>query len=967
MTQPPTTPPAPTPAGGGNIDASPSAFVSPHRRTVARFDVPETVVLDDYWEINKPACSIAVPATATNGNMGQFSHMMRFWACGCWTLIPAQMLLSQVTESPRISSVGAGIYTAVVGFPVFTPESVEPETKVKVAPGVVARQTFSKFTPASPAATVNDTGDTFLRKNVQAANGGGAAGVLGWAQNLTSPIPTPLLAPPTANVPDAPVLNLNYTTNTPMDRIWEGQVNLPQDTGLFLRFVVPGSLRDHPDRLITLHWAQYALTFLGDGHCVLTEWARPSGGGEYRWASRQTFQFSDKAQTANAEHTMMIWPVVGPNGERFINFVSGNVGGHIGMFNYAYETASAQEIVYVSDPLMRGGDLDDTPSGVVCVEGPVRMDVRRDLRVDAQLSPLVFIPFGQLQDTPVSGPTFTVPRPLHTSLLCDPYTNSGNAGRIRVYAQNPNGSGSWIKIGDTQNNVEYWPNSDNLVHHAPQLTFTGGEMWPGYEYSRRTPVIWGYKMSRPAVYQEVAPGTFEAPVTSVQLSGDEGDPQQVGGQLMIQDPEGNLTRLGIRGHLTANVRVYFIDPATGQEQFVNLFRGSAIRPKSKQLGKYDVDAYLQAGVYQNVTHGGIWNDQTAPNGTIRAPRDYPSTEWREFDVGLVGMHERLAEKSARVILSSRSFSVDESLPQKQSGAATPWRVTDAIKFMLGVAGFPPSMIAIEDNPIRLYAGLDTKVNDQQIQVNTNLLERCVTFARNYLGAYLIFDACYGTRGAWRLVVPPPVGTPPVFHFTRFPASVTAPPHLPEAYPANTTFTIGDAQTYVVPPEANHIMLSTNAVNRVNGVLIVKEVHNFDSYQVPLSTRAPNPDSPHFIGRRRSIIVNMPELWGGMQGKDGYERAEAALMLVGRRLFNYACLARVIAPITCPLPILKDPKTGEWRTLRFGDPVTLDGEPRWGKKDWFVRSCSLSYTSDTLQLANIQLEKTVRYPWAAQAE
>ena len=962
MAQPPTPPTPPTPAGGGNIDASVSAFVTPNRRTVARFDVPETVVVDDTWEVIRMRGEIAPAAAQASGTSGQFSHLMRFWKCGCWTLIPAQTLLAEVQEAPRLSDVMAGVATALRGFPVFSPESVEGQLRLTVAPGVTSRKGFSKFPPASPSALVNETGDTFLRKNVQAANGGNLTGVLGWAQTVASPVPTPLLSPPTATVPDAPVLT-PPAFNTPMDRIWEGQVNLPADAGLFLRFTVPGSLRDHPDRLLALHWAQFAITFLGDGHCVLTEWAQPRGGGAYRWAPRQTFRFAERTQVANAEHTIMIFPVTGPNGERYINFAGGSVGGNINVLQHASETASSREFVYISDPLMRGGDVDDAPPGVVCIAGPVRLDVRRDLRMDAQLSPLLFIPFGQLRDTAVNGPSYTVPRPLHTFMICDPYTDTGEAGYIRMYTDKPDGSTGWLKIGDTQNNLQYWPGSDNCIRPAPLFTFIGGEHWPDYEYSKRTPVLWGYRMNRSPVYQDIAPGTFEANVTSVQLSGDEGDPRQVGGQVVIQDPVGALTRLRRRGYLTANVRVYFIDPATGQEQFVNLFRGSAIRPKAKQLGKYDVDAYLQAGVYQNVTHGGIWNDQTAPNGTIRAPRDYPSTEWREFDVALTGMHERVSTKSARSLLTMRSFGLDESQPKEANGAALPWRVTDAIKFMLGAAGFPDSMIAIADSPIRLYAGIDSVASAQMIDGNTNLLERCVTFARNYLGAYLIFDACYGTRGAWRLVVPPPPGTPPVFHFTRFPASVTAPPHLPEAYPANTTFTIGDAQTYVSPPDMNHLVVFTAApTDRLGSVRIDKHFYNHDSYPVPLSTRTPNADNPHWVGHELGGVVAMPELWGGQKGTGGYRRTEAALMFVGRRLFDFACRARVIAPITCPLPILKDPQTGLWRTLRFGDPVTLDGEPEWGKNDWFVRSCAPSYTSDTLQLANVQLEKSVPYPW-----
>ena len=139
-----------------------------------------------------------------------------------------------------------------------------------------------------------------------------------------------------------------------------------------------------------------------------------------------------------------------------------------------------------------------------------------------------------------------------------------------------------------------------------------------------------------------------------------------------------------------------------------------------------------------------------------------------------------------------------------------------------------------------------------------------------------------------------------------------------------------------------------------GFRVDNHLYNYLSYKVPGSTINPNPDSPHYLGRERLIIMADPALWAGSQ-VGGWQATQAAVNFVLARLFAYTCLARQRVMFTAPLIFTTDTATGRKRALRFYDVVTLDGQA-----GWYVRSCSPHYQHDRQQTADYTLERIEPY-------
>jgi hypothetical protein len=160
---------------------------------------------------------------------------------------------------------------------------------------------------------------------------------------------------------------------------------------------------------------------------------------------------------------------------------------------------------------------------------------------------------------------------------------------------------------------------------------------------------------------------------------------------------------------------------------------------------------------------------------------------------------------------------------------------------------------------------------------------------------------------------------------------------------------GLEESYTVPPELNHVWVFTTPLKDGDkkGFCYEQHAYNVLSYQVPGCPTAPDPLSPHFVGRERLRVVPDPSLY-----IPGDPQATAkAVNFIARRLIEYAGRGAQVRPIYGPLQFVVDADTGRLRLPRFGDPATYNGE-----HDWFVRSVSPSYNLDKAQMCHYEIIK-----------
>jgi hypothetical protein len=137
-------------------------------------------------------------------------------------------------------------------------------------------------------------------------------------------------------------------------------------------------------------------------------------------------------------------------------------------------------------------------------------------------------------------------------------------------------------------------------------------------------------------------------------------------------------------------------------------------------------------------------------------------------------------------------------------------------------------------------------------------------------------------------------------------------------------------------------------------LLDNHLYNYLSYKVPGSSVDPDPDSPHYLGYERALVLADPAMWAGSH-IGGWDATQKTIDFVLMRLFAYTCLARERMQFVAPLLFVTDPATARRRPLRFYDVVTVGGDT-----GWYVRICTPSFNSDRVMTASYELERLVEY-------
>jgi len=636
---------------------------------------------------------------------------------------------------------------------------------------------------------------------------------------------------------------------------------------------------------------------------------------------------------------MMIWPHLGPNGERHITFSSCQVEQSVPVSNNqsAYIGNSAGlDFTYVVSSALTGADEDQAPNHITA-PGIVGLDMRWDLRMKVQISKLGWVTTGNLADLP--------------GVI--PLQKGNNNPLVVTVNQTLTAPGQTIaaSVIDDQTKAAFRPGTD----YRPQALFVlNGD-------GTNSPILWGYSITQPS--NQTGTGTVEFPITGaqgdaltgVQLTGTSSDPTQESGTLTVSDPADYYPRLRTRGQFAIKVGITIPDDIQGSKT-VNLFRGYVDRPTSKQRGR-------------NVPEGfGIGPGYTGNN------RVYPDPNWRDYILPLVGMWHRLSEFPMGP--QFRQYGVDPTALQQNPSQPVPWKVTDVIKDLLALRGFPQSQIAIPDLPIRLWPGHTAKVDEWMLQPGADICEFAVRVVKSYLGQYLIYDPNLGPIeadgspiGQWTLLAAPvgtPVGGsywssqqtyPPVYNFVKAPATAFYPPHLGDGYPDNTAPILGMPEFTNVPPDFNVVLVSTGAAltGKNSKVAVWNWQYNPKSFLVPGCTTLPDPDHPDYLGRYRPLMVVDPALVvsGRSANQNELQATQANIDFTVRRLFDFTCHARTLMRFSAPLSLIADPVTGVTRPLRFLDPVSVDGDA-----SWIIKTASPQYRFDNVQIMRYELIQPV---------
>lgn len=940
-----------------------------NRVTRVEFDLGEQVAVVAPWGGTRSGQQIAQAVSSNRGRDGQYSNGMRFWeGPGCWTLQPIQeknhrfheMLPPGLTENDfamhdadlqaviRDHSGGALVqdttiisYWELKAILAYAPMRGLPGAFVineDINPGVgPAGDYFNWYrlpTSGPNAITYEDAVFQHPPQNVEAATG-----------LLSLPAPATRLFP-----------------------IVYGSVPMRADQGLFFRWCVPGTPNQYPDYIVNVWFGQYCVAIKGDGTALLLEYCRAAGSQVYRWQHRFTWQYCNPSQVLNTTHTLEIMPLLDRWGGKWLTFCNcmisegGVYGGAVVSGGLFSGSSNNSEVSWKADDISRNFDQDESP-GHVTREGPFRIDHRRDVRVSWHASFLIFAAQGYVTDQPFETRTST----FNLDGVPFDYTLTG---RLPTPSD---GYSIAISIFDAINGDQYLPNNpgtwENVTNPYATILLTAPTLGSGtvpigtkisQQAASDTPVFYGYSFRQDALTRTISPGLFTATnIRQFHSNGGDYALQSAKAGLTLSDPTNVLTKLHNRGELSCRVVMNWYPYGAMTPIDTVLFRGYASKSLNTVIGSPDPAFLRSSNTVQGLPEGA---------GFQGPPRVFPDPEWGTFSIAIAGMWRRLAadETNLRKAGLFQNFALDPNAtnPDGSPINANPgaigitWKITDAIAYLLKQAGFPDTMIQIPDITTR-FPMSDEIANDHQLEIGfyTDFLEAVQRLAVTFLQAVVIFDENIGTDGAWTLLINPGAeGQTPVFSFTTYPLGDGFPPHMPGMYPQGSGWLAYPFEKYPFPPDINHVIVTPGLISGdflVNASSDYYEQTNPVSYPVPGLESFVDPTSPHYIGREHLAYYIDPMLQDVDHGTT-YNNCAA----VGTRLMQFSGRGGWIIPGVCPLycihttDLLGNPY---WRPLRFGDPVTVNGDV-----DWFVRSVSAVIDTerggDEMQMATVELQK-----------
>jgi len=443
------------------VSLQPNSALTPNRVSQVNLDIPESVLIEPGLNVLRRGVEVAKRSFQGTANASEHVNM-RPWASGCWTAAPIQTEIANIQETtaaqPYILTASNWNFVVVQG-----PPSTQPMFQD------VLHFSQSTVTGASYSSNVPASGDSFLRKRVP-NTGSYDPGALSANSGFDSALP-----------------HITYEyTDVPMDRVAVSVATCAANQPFFLRWRAPGSLLTYPRYTWSFIFGQYALVIGGSGLADLWEYCFPATGSA-RWVRRDKWRFSQEGLAPGTAHAMGIFPHMKPTGERFIAFssLSTALAPTVNTSNRADASdTSIAEHIYRVDQTVRGTDIDPSP-GNVTKSDHIRFDVRRDLKIDVQVSFLGFQTSGTLLDDDAvngSGP------------------NTANTGAVTmaVEAWYPSGTSITATVINPDTGAAFTPGTD--LFPAAKFVFAGS--------GSSSAVLWGYTMRQDPVSSTITPGSF---------------------------------------------------------------------------------------------------------------------------------------------------------------------------------------------------------------------------------------------------------------------------------------------------------------------------------------------------------------------------------------------------------------------------------------------------------------------------
>lgn len=388
--------------------------------------------------------------------------------------------------------------------------------------------------------------------------------------------------------------------------------------------------------------------------------------------------------------------------------------------------------------------------------------------------------------------------------------------------------------------------------------------------------------------------------------------------------------------------------------------------------KFDVAGTDRVVLFQGYIEAPEATRRKKQTGTGRfsagTPQTYPIS-W-DYDVRAVGMWQRLLEARDTTL-----FSFVQS-PDEANGV--PYKVSTILTTILKRCGFSGELVQIAENPIRLWPTLSTSANAYVVKPLADLAQALSYYARDYLGAALIWDPNYGDDGAWTLVYPPRAPYTNVAYFTTATPSVSNTIFSLNSY-LDVEMVDGDIASGGLEPDGVTVKniahleatvkqipvveLRATAKRPICNRLTITGVGLLNSWPPKqLVTTFVNPNSYKFRGDSVAEAGENNFDWLGREVPFWYLDptlcTEAAIAAVGARLYEILCFGYKLFKVHSPLQFIDRDYGGSVGVrkslLRFGDPVVLyDGENEW---QCIVRSVSIDIRKDSMQMMNVELQQ-----------
>jgi hypothetical protein len=763
-----------------------------------------------------------------------------------------------------------------------------------------------------------------------------------------------------------------------LDRVYTGKTNHNPDEDIYYRFfVLPNSPFAAKQILDQIYFSNvptylksdpkpgtgaYALTLFADGTAILQECTSlPSGSPPAAtWVIRSRFTWCDPQVIVGHMHVVRISSDahLDQNGQwqgSVIQFSFDNMGGSTS-FGGIVEQWRELAIANLAPSAPKTYQITQIQPVQPTLQ-PLRLDVRRDIFLTARIQKAFYRQYGYLRCKRLEAPLYARDTPANPTLC--PLI-------ITVYGPRPSDSSFQCNIYEETSGLQLPIQSTTVTPAYVQFKFTCPRTDAVNERyfntvitlnassdQTKSPTVNRVTWQRQALGKLSTPTPLEIPIVShISMSGPDKDFTHETMSFTAPDPLGVLdSTLGVQAGQTVTVDCFY--DSAHPTKFSRFFQGRMVSAKR-----------IQRGSSANIT-------------------GYP--KWARYQGTAVGEWSTLAKLTTTTV---RNYAA------ANDGVLAGWKVTDAIRDILS-EHYLSTQIDVPDINIRFFVESNS-ANQFQIESYTPIGHLIAQWARDYLGAYFVWDANYtngggssDTNGCWRLLVPPSPGADisdgiPGYNYVcqflsdRYPGTKGIPAENPYAWPTITAYNPDGSDmvqtfcrkfttsTQIIPPAGNKLIVtgigvapssdsgsSTLAASggdaRVKLTCIVHNWKAADFGQNNVSDGHPLPDPTH-----PDYTDGIPQL---IYYCDPALRTAQAVQFVARRIYDMSMHSQEFVILEAPFKLIY-PKAGDtkWirpRPMRFGDPVLFNGVPYF---IWSAPSGAWGEGHDQNQMAAYELRR-----------